>query len=812
MDLRQDVLVGIRALHRSIGFSALVLAVLGLGIAANTLFFAIADAVVFRPFPFQAPERLVIAGENIIAPRSEITYRDFLTWREQARTFADVSAFGSSNWSWRLRTPAESVTVHYRAVSGNFFDVLGVGVLHGRTFRPDDDRQASDRTVVLSYGFWQRQFGGDRGVIGRTLVLSDTVFTVIGVMPASLSFTPGTDVWTPLVPELAAIAASIPNLPPDGGNVGVFYVLGRLAAGAGVDSARIELNRVIAQRARRNSDKHVESAVRPLVDDMLGSSRAGVLAIFAAVVVLLLVACANVAGLVLTRASRRSHEFAVRRALGASPGVLVRQLLSETFLLSLGATLIAVPLAAALLPATIAMLPADVPRIADSALNARALGFTAFAGILTALTSAIVPAARFGSRDLDATLRRTGQTVLRPGLRHPVRRVLIGGELAAAVALLTAAGLLGRSVWQLRHLDLGFEPRGLLAIEMGMPVEHMSDADRQMLLERALEQISLVRGVREVSGVSLRPLRGPIGVDSPYDLEGQAPEAARDNPYVNTETVTPSYFRTMRTRLLAGRAFDTDDRNRRQPVVIVSRNFAERTWPGQSPLGKRLHVVALDRQETDVRTMWTVVGVVDDIRYRSLDSRGLTVYSPAAQSPDRTNDLIARADVLDGALIARIRDIVRSINDNSTVRLDLMEDVLHAMEHPWRANLLLFGLFAFAATAIACLGLYGMVAQAVVAQQQEIGLRLVLGATSVRILREVLSASLPTVAAGVALGIACAAGVAPLMRSILFEVAPSDPIAFALAPCLFSAVALLASIVPAVRAAKTDPAVCLRAE
>jgi ABC-type antimicrobial peptide transport system permease subunit len=268
----------------------------------------------------------------------------------------------------------------------------------------------------------------------------------------------------------------------------------------------------------------------------------------------------------------------------------------------------------------------------------------------------------------------------------------------------------------------------------------------------------------------------------------------------------------MRTRLLAGRAFDTDDRNRRQPVVIVSRNFAERTWPGQSPLGKRLHVVALDRQETDVRTMWTVVGVVDDIRYRSLDLRGLTVYSPAAQSPDRTNDLIARADVLDGALIARIRDIVRSINDNSTVRLDLMEDVLHAMEHPWRANLLLFGLFAFAATAIACLGLYGMVAQAVVAQQKEIGLRLVLGATSVRILREVLSASLPTVAAGVALGIACAAGVAPLMRSILFQVAPSDPIAFALAPCLFSAVALLASIVPAVRAAKTDPAVCLRAE
>jgi putative ABC transport system permease protein len=321
MNVYVHVAAAIRSLWRSAAFSCFVVLVFAAGSSANALVFAIADAVVFRPFPVPDSDRLVIAGENLIEPRSEITYRDFVAWRQQSQTFSDIALTGSSDWSWRLRTSGDSAIVHYRAVSGNFFSVLGTAAKLGRTLRPADDRPESRRTVVLGYGFWQRQFGGDPTVIGRTLVLSDVPFTIVGVMPEHLLFPSRADVWTPVVPELAAIAASIRDLPPDGGDVGVFYVLGRLKPGVGVDAA----------------------------------------------------------------------------------------------------------------------------------------------------ISSVIPAIRVAHRDVDSILRRTGRSTRQPGLRHPVRRVLIGGELAAAVVLVTAAGLLARSVSQLRHLDIGFDPNGPVAIEMGMP-------------------------------------------------------------------------------------------------------------------------------------------------------------------------------------------------------------------------------------------------------------------------------------------------------------------------------------------------------
>jgi len=811
MNLSTHVAAAFRSLRRSAAFSCFVVLVFAAGISANALVFAIADAVVFRPFPVPDPDRLVIAGENLIEPRSEITYRDFVAWRQQSQAFSDIALLGSSDWSWRLRTGGDSITVHYRVVSGNFFSVLGTAAKLGRTLQPDDDRLEAGRTVALAYGFWQRQFGGDPGIIGRTLVLSDVPYTIVGVMPENLLFPSRADVWTPAVPELAAIAASIRDLPPDGGDVGVFYVLGRLKRGVGIDAARLDLNRVVALQHQHESGRRVESRVRPFADEILGSSRVGVLTLFAAVIVLLLVACANVAGLLVTRASSRAHELAVRVALGASAATLVRQVICEVLVLSAGATILAVPLAAVLLPVLVAILPPEVPRVAEAALNGRVFGFAALAGMITAAISSVIPALRVAHGGVDSVLRRTGRTMLPPGLRHPVRRALIGGELAAAVVLVTAAGLLARSVWQLRILDIGFVTNGVIAIEMGMPVEHIADSDRRRLLQEALDRIVLVPGVRSASGVSLRPLNGPVGLDSPYDLEGQSKEAAARNPYVNTETITPAYFATMRTQLLAGRTFDEFDREGSAPVVIVSRQFAGRAWPNQNPLGKRLHVVALDPTAHE-RSIWTVVGVVADIRYRSLDSPGLTIYAPAAQSPDRANEFVVRADVVDATLLARLRQTIRTVNDNSTVRMDVMDDVVAALERPWRANLVLFGTFAFATAAIACLGLYSVVTYAVVSHQREIGIRRALGATSRRILAEVLYAAVPTIASGLVGGLALAAMLTPLLRAVLFDVRPSDPLVFLTSLLVFAAVALLASTVPAVRATRIDPAVCLKAE
>jgi putative ABC transport system permease protein len=431
--------------------------------------------------------------------------------------------------------------------------------------------------------------------------------------------------------------------------------------------------------------------------------------------------------------------------------------------------------------------------------------------MITAAISSVIPAIRVAHRDVDSILRRTGRSMPQPGLRHPVRRVLIGGELAAAVVLVTAAGLLARSVWQLRHLDIGFDPNGVVAIEMGMPVEHIADSDRRTLLQQALDRIRLVPGVRSASGVSLRPLIGPVRLDSPYHLDGQSKEAAARNPYVNTETITPAYFETMRTRLLAGRMFNEFDREGSAPVVIVSRQFAERAWPNQDPLGKRLHVVALDRIE-EKHIVWTVVGVVGDIRYRTLDSPGITIHAPAAQSPDRTNEFVVRADVLDATLLARLGQTIRSVNGNSTVRMEVMDDVLAALERPWRANLVLFGTFAFATAAIACLGLYSVVTYSVVSHQRDIGIRRALGASSGRIMGEVLYAAVPTIAGGLVGGMALAAGLTPLLRAVLFDVRPSDPMVFLMSLLVFAAVALLASTVPAFRATRIEPAVCLKAE
>jgi predicted permease len=384
--------------------------------------------------------------------------------------------------------------------------------------------------------------------------------------------------------------------------------------------------------------------------------------------------------------------------------------------------------------------------------------------------------------------------------------------LTAAVVLLTAAGLLVRSIVQLRHVDIGFTRSGLLSIEMAMPSEHMADAERRALLARALREVTAMPGVVSAAGVSLRPLQGPIGLDSPYDVEGAPAESTATNPYVNTETITPSYFQTMETRLVTGRMFDDGDRAETVPVVIVSRQFAARAWPRQSALGQRLHIVALDPIESRRRVLWTVVGVVGDIRYRGLESPGLTVYAPLAQSPDRINEFMVRTRGGDAVLVSRIRERLRAVNGNSAIKMEAMDDVVALLEAPWRANLMLFSAFAVFTAVIACLGLHAMLAYAVLAQRREIGVRLVLGATPARIAIGVVAVGAQTVAAGSIAGAFAAAALTPLMRSILFEVAPLDPLTLAVVPLLFAAVALAACAVPAVRAARIEPAVCLRAE
>ena len=807
----RDLRLAACALRATPSFTCLAVVLLALGIAAATTLFSIADAVLFRPFPFADPGRLVIAGEDQLVPQSEVAYRDVEDWRAGTHAFEDLCAISSTEWAWDLRTTADTVAVRYRSVGGNFFDLLGATPLVGRTFHPDDDRRGSPRTVVLGYGFWQRQFGGDAGVVGRTIVLSGKTFTVVGIMPAAFMFPVGTDIWTPLVPDLASIASGIPNGPIDVFDVGVLFVLGRLKRGTSIDAARSDLNQVIADQSRRtHRQAHVESRMRPIVEEILGPARAGVQAWLAAVAVLLLVACANVAGLMLVRAAGRSREYAIRLALGASRTALARLLLCEGLIVSALASVAGLGITTIALPAIIARLPADIPRLSDAGVNMAALAATAAIGLLAALLSSLAPALALTRRDLEQVLRQNAATVVRPGHRAPVRRLLIAGELAAAVLLLTAAGLLARSVGQLGRLDLGFQRSHLLSVSFAMPSGSPGELEIRNLLARALDDLSTVPGVISAAGVSLRPLRGPIGLDSRFRTERQTPAEGGRNPYVNVETITPGYFTTMGGRIVEGRAFTDADRATTMPVLIVSAAFARLAWPGEPAVGKRLQVSAQDREPGAPPVFRTIVGVAADMRYRSLEAATPTIYAPFPQSPDRIGDFMIRTGVDPAALAPAIRQRTRALNGNGSVTIDVMDDVVSRLETPWRSNFSLFVLFAGLTVVLAAAGLYALLAWSVTGQAREIGIRMVLGATPSRIATAVVADSARMIAGGAAAGLAAAALATRLMRSLLFDISPLDPLALCAAPLLLAIVALAATALPAVRASRTEPSVCLR--
>ena len=801
-----------RSLWRTPAFTGVVVLILGLGIGANATLFSIADAVLFRAFPFVDQQRLVIAGEDASEPRSEISYRAYLDWRANLETFADLGVIGSTNWTLHLRSRDGLMAIPHRSVSANFFEILGAKPYLGRTFDRSDDRRGAARTLILGYGFWQRQFGGNPGAVGQVLASTEGAFTVVGVMPPDFRYPAGADAWTPVVADLAAVPPNAMFDKLEDSEVGVLFAIGRLKPQATLAAARTDLNRVIDRASRASSrGRRVEARLTLLVDDILGSARLGMWMLIGAVSVLLLTACANVAGLLLARSAGRRHECALRMALGASRWALMRQLFCESLLLALAATVAAALAALACVPVVRAWMPDGLPRLGDAAVDLDTLLFTAAIGVAAAVLSSIAPAVQTG-RDLETALRRSGHTIVAGGLRQPLRRTLIVGELAAAVVLLTAAGLLLRSVVSLAHLDLGFEARQLLAVKLSPPSSTAADAERRTLTERAIAELAAIPGVAAAAGVSNRPLLGSTGSDSPVRLEGQSPEAAGHNPFVNIETTTPEYLTTIRGRLRQGRFFTDNDRATTQAVVVVSEGFAARAWPGMPAIGKRLQVTALNPARPPGPVWWTVVGVVGDARNREITAPAFDVYVPFAQSPDRIETLVVRTAAASDAVAPIIRQRLRALNGDGVVSIEAMEDVVSRHEARWHANLALFGAFAILTLVIAVTGLYAMLAHAVVEQSREIGMRLVLGATPGGVAGSVIAGVLPVVAAGGMLGLAGAVVTGRLMRSLVFGVEPLDPVALLVSPLLLAVIAVAACVVPAVRAARTDPAVCLRSE
>lgn len=789
---------------------------LSVGIATNIVLFAVADAVMFRPFPFFEQHRLVIAAEHPPGwprPRAEVSYRNFRDWRLRARTFQDLTAMGSSNWTKTLRS-SEPIAVPYRAVTCNFFDVLGARPFIGRTFRTSDDERGAPPVVIISHGFWQRRFGADPSIVGRSITLDERPFTIVGVMPREFTYPAGADAWAPLVPELAGIhRPGLPDFLEERG-AAVLTVVGRLKAGVDIKAASADLDRIVRElNAEFGGKDQFTSVVAPLVDDLLGSVRVRLWALLAAVCLLLAATIANVSGLMLVRMSARQREFAIRMALGASARDLSRQLLLESAALAAAATVCALIVARLALASVLVWLSPAIPRVDSAVIGLRVVGMTTIVAAITAGACWVIPLVAINRRHLESALRFGSHTVSL-GFSRSGRGWLVATEVAIALVILAGAGLLQRSVSRLNRLDLGFDPRHLLAVEVGLPEGLRSGNSRDAVFEfyrRALAALATVPGVQSAAAVRGRPLKGPIGLDSSWQREGQSPDDSKKNPWLNVEPITPAYFATTGTRLVLGRVFEDADRLTTEPVVIVNEKLAKWAWPGESAIGKHVRAAALDVGRSPA-PWWTVVGVVADIRYREIGSASLDVYVPFAQSWFGVSDIVVRAVGAPEAVASSVRERLRQVDRDGLINAIPMPQIVAAEEAPWHANFMLFSTFALVTVLLASAGIYAIVAASVTEQQRAIGVRIALGAGTSGIIRDVLRQAMRIVLPGIVVGLVAFAMVSHFIRTILFEVSPIDPPAVLAALMAVLALAGIACVLPVLHAIRIDPVVCLRAE
>lgn len=797
--LRQDLRFALRSLLRNPGFAAVAAVTLALGIGANTAIFSVVHAVLIRPLPWPDADRLVlIYGTRTGGERTGVVYLDFMDWRAQARSFAELGVLRGQSVNLTGTERPDRLIGSF--VTASTLRALGATPLQGRLLSDAESEIATRQPVaVLSEPAWRARFGGRADILGRTLTLNGQPFTVVGVMRAGFEAPMGTpDIWMPLgyYPNRGDLDTR--------GRPGVL-VVGRLRPGASVETAQREMD----QLTRRIADAHpatnagVGAAVRPLREEIVGDTRTPLYVVLGAVFAVLLIACANVATLHLARAAARRRELTVRAALGAGRSRLVRQLLTESLVLSVlgGALGLLVAMAGVRWFARVA---ADLlPVYGTVTLSVPVLLFAAAATVAAGLVFGVAPAWQATRTRLDEAL-----TVRGPAgpVRLTGRRLIIGAEIALCVVLLVAAGLLTRSLVALSAVHPGFEPRGLLTMQFRLPAgKYDTDAKIAQMFERAIAEIRRVPGVESAALVRATPLNGN-GDRLPYLLRGHAQPLDR-LPTAQANIVTPGYFATMRIPRVAGRDFSDEDRAATMPVAVINEQLARR-FPG-SPIGKEIGIMTADAPR------WhTVVGVVGNTKHFSLTEPPLEqVYVPHAQMPmiftevviRTSGDPMAMADAARAAIwrvdaeqpVWRIRPVTRSIEGALLTRSFTMR---------------LLGLFALVAVLLATIGVYGVMSYLVARRTQEMGVRMALGARPTQVVGMVLRQGGVTIAIAVTVGLGIAHGVARLLESQLYGVARGDPLTFAVAPLLLAAIALLACYLPARRASRVDPVTALRAE
>jgi putative ABC transport system permease protein len=799
--LWRDVRYGGRMLRKSPGFTLVAVLTLALGIGANTAIFSVVDGVLLRPLPYPNHERLVEVQER--HPGSigrHFTYATFLDLERQAGSLENVSAWRP--WEFNLTGGGTPEKVPGAMVSADFFPALGTHPLLGRIFRPEEDTPGGDsRVAILGYGLWQRRFGGDRGVIGKRVTINSVDHTVTGVMPAGFDFPGGAVLWTPLVP-----GGSLRN----NRRAHLLTVVADLKPGSGLARLDTELSRFSEEVERRNPgvDLQLSVAAVSLKRSLVAPVQPALLVLFAAVGLLLLVACANVANLLLARAAGRRKEIAVRLALGASRGRLGRQLLIESLLLAGLGGAAGLGLAIWSLRLIVALGGREVPRLAGIGIDWRVLGFTFLVCVLTGLLFGLGPALRATKVDLNPALKE-GPRGVAGGRRSRTAQGLVVAQFGLAMVLVVGAGLLAGSFARLLRVEPGFDPKELLTMEVFLsPMEYREgDPKIAVVLGRMLDEVRALPGVRSAAFVNSLPIAG--GPSTDFTIGGRPAPPADNEPEAAICSVSPGYFRTMRIPLLAGRTFTTGDGPAAARVMVINQTLARTYWPNESPIG---HQVMM--KDWGPPLTGTIVGVVGDVKVDGLETAaGPTIYWPYSQFPVNWNALVVRGDAQPMKLVDAVESRIWSVDKNQPIsRVQTMEEVLSDSLAQRRLYLILLGTFAGAALLLAAVGIYGVISCSVASRRHEIGVRMALGAAQRNILWLIAGQGAWLAMAGVAVGVAGALALTRLMASLLFGVEPSDPTTFAGAGILLVLVALGAGYVPARRAARVDPMAALRQE
>jgi putative ABC transport system permease protein len=816
--LRQDLRFALRGLRQYPAFTGLTVLTLALGIGATSAIFSVVNGVLLQPLPYEKPEGVALVHTRLDGvPGRELSLPEFFDLREQSRSFSRIAAFSNGSLTLTGSVTPERLQAGY--VTAEAFPLAGISPARGRGFAVEEDLPGRPPVVLLSDGLWRRRFGADPEIVGRTLILDDVPTTVLGVMPPGFQFPThyagsGMELWTLMQLDPAV----------DRSERGWHWltVMGRLRPGVDVEAADRETAALMAamlQRYPNEYDADFAGSVSPAAEVLVGDIRPVLLVLMGAVALLLLIACANVASLFLARAEARQREIAVRAALGARAGRIVRQLLTESAALALAGGALGLLLAMWGVRALVAAAPPTLPRLETIGMDGWVLAFTAGVTLATGMLFGLAPALQAARPDLSGALTEGGRGGSAGLHRQRFRRGLVVGQIALALVLVAAAGLLIQSFVRMRGIDPGFVPERLLTARIELsPVRYESNEKIRAFYQQLVQRLEALPGVRSAAAVKALPMMQLELGDWSFVREGlhSLPPKPSEWNLAYWQTMSPEYFETMQIPVLQGRGLEANDRIGSSGVAVVNRTLARQVWPGGDAIGQR---ILMGGGATD--SVWrTIVGVVGDVRHRGLDAEPRPeIYLPYAQfpagtgTPQRTFRLVLRSEGDPVQLTGVLRAAVAELDpDLPVAEIQTMEEALGAWAAERRLTLMLVGGFALLALALGAVGVYGVMAHLVVQRTREIGIRIALGALPREILRLVLSEGAWLAGLGIAAGLAGALMATRLLASLLFGVGPTDPATFVATAAALAIVAGVASLLPALRAVRTDPMDALRSE